>query len=167
MRDLWDDVTASFHDQDAHHLYVHPDRLAETLDRRAALRLSSISGDQPHEFRAQSADTAARSLREAEPELEKLVRSGYRTVVTWSRRGEAERAQLNLARIQAAFLDGKPAPSEPSVLFAQAGNGQRIRFRAPGRQHDLAWLRTESCRETFPCIFQHPPGCPPGSSPSK
>ena len=129
LRDLWEDVTASFHDQDAHHLYVHPDRLAETLDRRAALRLSSISGDQPHEFRAQSADTAARSLREAEPELEKLVRSGYRTIVTWARRGEAERAQLNLARVQAAFLDGKPAPSEPTVLFAHAG--LREGFLAP------------------------------------
>ena len=42
-------------------------------------------------FRAQGADTAAKSLREAEPELEKLVRSGYRTVVAWARRGEAER----------------------------------------------------------------------------
>src|SRR3954469_22582254 len=129
LRDLWEDVTTSFHDQDAHHLYVHPDRLKETLDRRASLRLSSISSDQPHEFRAQSADTAARSLREAERELEKLVRSGYRTFVTWSRRGEAERAQLNLARVQAAFLDGKPAPSEPTVLFAHAG--LREGFLAP------------------------------------
>src|SRR4051812_37648804 len=77
LRDYWDDVTASFHDKDAHHLYVKPDRLQEGLDARAAIRLSSISGDQPHEFRAQSADTAARSLREAEPELEKLVNSGY------------------------------------------------------------------------------------------
>jgi transcription-repair coupling factor (superfamily II helicase) len=129
LKDLWEDVTASFHDQDAHHLYVHPDRLAETLDRRASLRLSSISGDQPHEFRAQSADTAARSLREAEPELEKLLRSGYRTIVTWARRGEAERAQLNLARVRAAFLDGMPAPAEPVVLFAHAG--LREGFLAP------------------------------------
>jgi transcription-repair coupling factor (superfamily II helicase) len=129
LRDLWDDVTTSFHDQDAHDLYVHPDRLTERLDARAALRLSSISQDQPHEFRAQSADTAARSLREAEPELEKLVRSGYRTIVTWSRRGEAERARLNLARVQAAFLDGKPAPAEPAVLFAHAG--LREGFLAP------------------------------------
>ena len=129
LRDLWQDVTTSFHDQDAHDLYVHPDRLAETLDRRAALRLSSISQDQPHEFRAQSADTAARSLREAEPELEKLVRSGYRTIVAWSRRGEAERARLNLARVQAGFLDGQPAPAEPGVLFAHAG--LREGFLAP------------------------------------
>ena len=46
---------------------------------------------------------------------------GYRTIVTWARRGEAERAQLNLARVQAAFLDGQPAPAEPSVLFAARG----------------------------------------------
>jgi len=130
LRDYWEDVTTSFHDDDAHHLYVAPDRLAEVLDRRAALRLSSISQDQPHEFRAQSADTAARSLRDAEPELEKLVRSGYRTVVAWSRRGEAERARLNLARVQAAFLDGRPAPSEPGVLFAHAT--LREGFVAPG-----------------------------------
>ena len=148
LKDLWEDVTASFHDQDAHHLYVHPDRLAETLDRRAALRLSSISGDQPHEFRAQSADTAARSLREAEPELEKLVRSGYRTIVTWSRRGEAERAQLNLARVQAAFLDGKPAPVRAGGAVrprrparglprapAEAGGGARAQAAAPPPRH--------------------------------
>src|SRR5687768_8707509 len=129
LRDYWEDVTTSFHDEDAHHLYVNPEALDAALDERARLRLSSISSDQPHEFRAQSADTAARSLREAEPELEKLVRSGYRTIVTWARRGEAERAQLNLARVQAAFLDGRPAPSEPTVLFAHAG--LREGFLAP------------------------------------
>jgi transcription-repair coupling factor (superfamily II helicase) len=129
LRDYWDDVTTSFHDADAHHLYVSPDRLEDALERRAALRLSSISGDQPHEFRAQAADTAAKSLREAEPELEKLVRSGYRTVVAWARRGEGERAQYNLTRAQAAFLDGKPAPLEPSLLFAEAS--LREGFLAP------------------------------------
>ena len=120
LRDYWEDVTTSFHDADAHHLYVAPERLEEALGQRAALSLSSISGDQPHSFRAQAADTAARSLREAEPELEKLVRSGYRTVVAWARRGEAERAAYNLDRVRAAFLDGKPAPPEPGVSFAAA-----------------------------------------------
>jgi transcription-repair coupling factor (superfamily II helicase) len=120
LRDYWEDVTVSFHDDDAHHLYVKPDELDAALEQRAALRLSSISQDQPHEFRAQSADSAARSLRDAEPELEKLVRSGYRTFVAWARRGEAERARLNLARVQAGFLDGRPAPSEAGVLFAHA-----------------------------------------------
>ena len=120
LRDYWEDVTTSFHDADAHHLYVSPERLEEAIDARASLRLSSISGDQPHAFRAQAADTAARSLRAAEPELEKLVRSGYRTIVAWARRGEAERAAYNLDRVRAALLDGKPAPHEPGVSFAAA-----------------------------------------------
>ncbi|MEA2365928.1 MAG: hypothetical protein QOI32_1440, partial [Thermoleophilaceae bacterium] len=120
LRDYWEDVTTSFHDEDAHHLYVKPEALSAALDARARLRLSAISQDQPHEFRAQAADTAARSLKDAEPELEKLVRSGYRTFVAWSRRGEAERAQLNMARLQAAFLDGHPAPDDPSLMFAHA-----------------------------------------------
>jgi transcription-repair coupling factor (superfamily II helicase) len=92
LADYWHDVTTSFHDADAHHLYVPPERLREAIEQRSTLRLSSISGDQPHEFRAQGADTAARSLKDAEPELEKLVRSGYRTVVAWSRRGGGEGA---------------------------------------------------------------------------
>src|SRR5438045_9782426 len=74
LADLWQDVSTSFHDADAHHLYVRPDNVRAALDERAALRLSSISGDQPHQFRAQGADTAARSLREAEPEPDNLVR---------------------------------------------------------------------------------------------
>jgi transcription-repair coupling factor (superfamily II helicase) len=120
LADMWQEVTTSFHDRDAHHLYLAPDALRERLGERTGLRLSSISQDQPHEFRAQRADASARSLAEAEPELEKLVRSGYRTVVAWARRGEAERAAYNLARVRAAFLDGQ-APHEPGVSFAHAG----------------------------------------------
>jgi transcription-repair coupling factor (superfamily II helicase) len=129
LRDYWEDVTASFHDADAHHLYVPPQRLDAALEERAALRLSALSQGQPHEFRAQSAATAARSLRDAEPELEKLVRSGYRTFVAWARRGEAERARYNLARIHADFLDGRPASHEAGVTFAHAG--LREGFLAP------------------------------------
>jgi transcription-repair coupling factor (superfamily II helicase) len=120
LADYWEEVTTSFHDEDAHHLYISPDTLRTQLDERTKLRLSSISQDQPHEFRAQGADTAARSLREAEPELEKLVRSGYRTVVAWSRRGEGERAAYNLSRLRADFLNGKPPAHEPGVTFAAA-----------------------------------------------
>jgi transcription-repair coupling factor (superfamily II helicase) len=122
--DLWHDVTLSFHDKDAHHLYVDP---REELHERTALRLSALAGDQPHQFRAQGADTSAKNLREAEPELEKLVRSGYRTVVAWARKGEAERAAYNLARTRANFLDGKPP--EPGLTFAVAS--LREGFLAP------------------------------------
>ncbi|MEA2407562.1 MAG: hypothetical protein QOE69_1681, partial [Thermoleophilaceae bacterium] len=63
LRDYWEDVTTSFHDEDAHHLYVKPDALDAALEARA---------------------------------------------------------QLNMARLQAAFLDGHPAPDDPSLMFAHA-----------------------------------------------
>ena len=87
-------MTTRFHDADAHHLYVSPEELEATLATRTEVRLSAISGDQPHVFRAQAADSRRASLKEAEPELEKLVRSGYRTVVAGraARRGRARRA---------------------------------------------------------------------------
>src|SRR5437763_1522144 len=130
LADLWQDVSTSFHDQDAHHLYVAPEELTRDLDARVALSLSSLAQDQPHEFRAQGADTSAKNLREAEPELEKLVRSGYRTVVAWARKGEGERAAYNMARLRAEFLNGQPAPREPGVSFATAN--LREGFLAPG-----------------------------------
>src|SRR3954466_16333954 len=119
LADHWQDVCAAFHDDDAHHLYVKPDDISAALDARAVARLSSLSADQPSELRAQAADLAARSLREAEPELEKLVRSGYRTVVTWPRRGDGERAAYNLARLRATGIDGDRA-TQPTRDLAQA-----------------------------------------------
>src|SRR3954466_286480 len=119
LADHWQDVCAAFHDQDAHDLYVKPDDITEALDERAKIRLSSIAQDQPIEFRAQAADLAARSLKEAEPELEKLVRSDYQTVVAWPRRGDGERAAYNLARLRASWIDGD-RPTQPQLSFAQA-----------------------------------------------
>jgi transcription-repair coupling factor (superfamily II helicase) len=124
LREHWSDVTAAFADVDAHHLYVHPDSIEAALGARAQIWLSSLASDQPIELRAQAADTAARSLAEAEPELEKLVRSGYRTVVTFPRRGEGERAAYNLGRLKADWLgeglDVGATPLEPSLRFAAA-----------------------------------------------
>ncbi|HTU79685.1 MAG TPA: transcription-repair coupling factor [Solirubrobacteraceae bacterium] len=107
LGDLWSDVCAAFGDGDAHHLYVSPERIRATLARRARIWLSALSSGQAIELRAQSADTGARSLAEAEPQLEKLVRSGYRTVVAFPRRGEGERAAYNLARLKATWLGGQ------------------------------------------------------------
>jgi len=124
LRDHWSDVCAAFGDEDAHHLYVNPESIRETLSARARIWLSSHAAGQEIELRAQTADTAARSLAEAEPELEKLVRSGYRTVVAFPRRGEGERAAYNLGRLKASWLGegagaGGLAP-EPSLRFATA-----------------------------------------------
>ncbi len=119
LADHWQDVCAAFHADDAHQLYVSPDEITAALDARARVRLSSHDTDQPVEFRAQAPDLAARSLKEAEPELEKLVRSGYRTVVAWPQRSEGERAAYNLGRLKASWLgEGDPAGSENPLRFA-------------------------------------------------
>jgi transcription-repair coupling factor (superfamily II helicase) len=121
LADLWQDVTAAMHDSDAHRLYVPPADIHSELERRTAIRLSSIEGDQPVQVRAQAADTAARSLREAQPELEKLVRSGYRTLVSWPRRGSGERAAYNLGRLRPSWDGGYPSHDGPGELrFAEA-----------------------------------------------
>jgi transcription-repair coupling factor (superfamily II helicase) len=119
LTDHWSDVCAAFADTDAHHLYVSPDEVQAAVAARTRIWLSSMSSGQQIELRASAADTAARSLAEAEPELEKLVRSGYRTVVAFPRRGEGERAAYNLGRLQADWLDAEVdvarAPLEPSL----------------------------------------------------
>ncbi|HWT92358.1 MAG TPA: transcription-repair coupling factor [Solirubrobacteraceae bacterium] len=124
LKDHWQDVCTAFRDEDAKGLYVNPDAVLEQVNGRARVRLSSISGDQPVELRAQTADTAARGLKEAETELEKLVRSGYRTVVTWATKAEGERAAYNLARLRATW------DSDEKLQFRNA----RLRdgFIAPG-----------------------------------
>jgi transcription-repair coupling factor (superfamily II helicase) len=124
LTDHWTDVCAAFADEDAHHLYVSPEEVRASVDARTRIWLSSMSSGQEIELRASAADTAARSLAEAEPELEKLVRSGYRTVVAFPRRGEGERAAYNLGRLKADWLDAEvdvaKAPLEASLRFAAA-----------------------------------------------
>jgi transcription-repair coupling factor (superfamily II helicase) len=116
LTEHWQDVTAAMHADDARHLYVD---VAEPLAARTALAVSSVEADQEHSFRAQRAESAARNPNEAEAELEKLTRSGYRTVVTFERLGEAERARYNLQRLDAAILKGAP-PQEGELAFAEA-----------------------------------------------
>ncbi len=124
LSDQWTDVCAAFGDEDAHHLYVSPESIEATLSGRARIWLSAHAGGQEIELRAQSADTAARTLAEAERELEKLVRSGYRTVVAFPRRGEGERAAFNLGRLKASWLaedvDVGRQVLEPSLRFTAA-----------------------------------------------
>ncbi|ADB53647.1 transcription-repair coupling factor [Conexibacter woesei] len=129
LRDHWQDVCTAFHDTDAHDLYVAPEAVQAALGERARIHLSSIDGGQPLAFRGQAADVAARGVKEAEPELEKLVRSGYRTVVAFGRRGEGDRAAYNLGRMKVRWVDGD-APRGADLAFVEA----RLRdgFIAPG-----------------------------------
>src|SRR5690349_1498173 len=119
LADHWQDVSAAFKDRDARQLYVDADAINHALNDRAQIRLSSIDQDQPFAFRAQAADIQARSLTEAEPELEKLTRSKYRTVVAFARRGEGERAAYNLGRLNVTWLEAGEAP-DGRLIFAQA-----------------------------------------------
>src|SRR4051794_4635544 len=128
LRDNWQDVCTAFHDEDAGHLYVKPDGILAALDQRAWIRLSGLDADQPFEFRAQSAEIAARSLAAAEPELEKLTRSGYTTVVAWANRGTGERAAYNLGRLKAQW--GADAASGLRFVEARLRDG----FIAPALQ---------------------------------
>ncbi|MEX2448919.1 MAG: CarD family transcriptional regulator, partial [Solirubrobacterales bacterium] len=130
LRDHWEDATAAMHADDARHLYVD---VATPLAARAALTLRG-PGEVENEvgvaigpkaqtqgpFRAARAESPARSVKEAEGELEKLVRSGYRTVVAFDSRGEAERTRYGLDRLDARLLDGGALSPDPGLCFAEA-----------------------------------------------
>ena len=117
LRDHWEDATTAMHADDARHLYVD---VAAPLAERAALSLTGAGEDDEDAFRAARAESPARSVKEAEGELEKLVRSGYRTVVAFDSRGEAERARYGLDRLDARLLEGGRLSPDPGLAFAEA-----------------------------------------------
>jgi transcription-repair coupling factor (superfamily II helicase) len=116
LRDHWEDATTAMHADDARHLYVD---VAEPLAERAALSFTP-AGEDEAAFRAARAESPARSVKEAEAELEKQVRSGYRTVVAFDDRGEAERARYGLDRLDATLLEGGRLSPDPALTFAEA-----------------------------------------------
>jgi transcription-repair coupling factor (superfamily II helicase) len=117
LRDHWEDATTAMHADDARRLYVD---VAAPLAERAALSIGAVGEEDEDAFRAARAESPARSVKEAEAELEKLVRSGYRTVVAFDSRGEAERARYGLDRLDASLLDGGPLSPDPGLCFAEA-----------------------------------------------
>jgi transcription-repair coupling factor (superfamily II helicase) len=119
LRDHWEDATAAMHDSDARRLYVD---VSGALADRASVRISDSDAGQELSFRAQVPSSAARSIGEAEKQLESELRSGYRVVVSFEHRGEAERARYNLERLDAAFLE---EASQENPLAADAEQGSR------------------------------------------
>ena len=127
LRDHWEDVTTAMHDADARHLYVN---VAEPLAERAIVSVRGVGetgnaddGAADAEWRAQAPVSAARSISEAESQLERELRSGYRVVVAFAGRGEAERARYNLNRVDARFLEAD-VPEEAALLFAESTLGE-------------------------------------------
>jgi len=117
LRDHWEDVTTAMHDDDARRLYLD---VAEPLARRAQLALTGTGEEDREAFRATRAESPARTIAEAEGEIEKLTRSGYRVIVAFDNRGEAERARYNLDRIDAPLLDGRPPGEDPGLFLGVA-----------------------------------------------
>ncbi|MGH2905459.1 MAG: transcription-repair coupling factor [Solirubrobacterales bacterium] len=126
LGELWADVEATYRDPAGHGLYVVPGDLLDQLQKSADLRISNVSVPAgAAELRAERPHSMARSFEAAEIEVEKLLRSGYRTVIAWNRQSELERAQYNLARVRPEPLDrAERIPHQHSgewqgVFFAQ------------------------------------------------
>ncbi len=128
LRDHWEDVCAAFGDTDAHHLYVPPERDQRDARRAPRVWLSAHSlGPGDRAARAVGRHRGPLPGRSRAASSSELVRSGYRTVVAFPRRGEGERAAYNLGRLKATWLaerrtaaSGAPQPVEPALRFAAA-----------------------------------------------
>jgi len=117
LRDLSEDVEAALGKEGAAGLYVE---IQDELSSRASLRLGPPGEDPDWAVRAQRADFASRTPAEAEAELEKLARSGYRVVVAFPGQGEAERTRYALSRLDPPMLDESDPPPTGQVTFAVA-----------------------------------------------
>jgi transcription-repair coupling factor (superfamily II helicase) len=116
LADWWLDVEATLGD-DAAHLHVAPAELIPQLEKAASVTLSAHEAGQKVAVRGGTPATGARTLKEAEPELERLARNGYRVVVAFPREVEADRAAWNLVRTTALRLRER-VPDQGEVAFA-------------------------------------------------
>jgi transcription-repair coupling factor (superfamily II helicase) len=91
------------------------------VELAGAAELDPFPRGQPFSFEAQRPALAARGLAEAENELESLTRAGLRVIVAFVHRGEAQRQQSLLRKVDAELLDGAGSlPDAPGVRFAVA-----------------------------------------------
>ena len=119
--------------------YVSESAVVELLEGVTAL--DPLQGDTA--FEAQRPALAGRGIAEAEAELLGLVRSGLRVVVAFPHRGDAERTQLALRRVEATLLrPGQPLPDEAGRHLRRLAAAARRRLA--GRR---AWpsSRPSSC----------------------
>ena len=121
LRDYWEDVTASFHDEDAHHLYLKPERLDEALAAtRGAAAVGHLAGPAarvPGAGRRQRGPLAARR-RAGAGEAGALGLPHLRRLGPPRARPSAPASTWPGYRPR--FLDGQPAPAEAGVTFAHA-----------------------------------------------
>ena len=113
-RERLEEAAASHSKSARERAYVNESAVVDLLAGVSAL--DPLAGDA--QFEAQRPALAGRGISEAEAELLGLVRSGLRVVVAFPHRGDAERTQQALRRVQAALLaPGQPLPEEAGVSF--------------------------------------------------
>lgn len=119
LDELGPEIEATYGDATGGGLYVDCDELLEQLQGEAALVVANENAEEGQpQLRAEHPGSMARSFEAAEIELEKLLRSGYRVVVAWSRQSELERAGYNLARVKPRPVDEIPTSFDrPGVFF--------------------------------------------------
>lgn len=110
------EVGSAIHEDDVARLYTPPEELLGALAKRTVVTFELVAEGAP-ELRGQAPDAMAQTLSEAEGQLEQLLRSGYRVVITWPNRGEGERAAFNFARVKHRWIE-EQAGQEREVQFA-------------------------------------------------
>lgn len=118
LADWWIDVEAALGDE-ARLLHEAPETLTAALAESAAASISALDSGQEHSLRGGEPALASKTLKDAEPELERLVRDGYRVVVAFPRGGDADRAAWNLVRLRAERL-GEGDLDGAGLTFASA-----------------------------------------------
>lgn len=124
LADWWEDVLALHGETDAAALHISPEELTEALGKAGTISLSALDSGQEVALRGGAPDTGARTIKEAEPHVERLIRDGYRTVVAFPREGDADRAAWNFLRISPSRLEeGLPDEGAAAIAIADLREG--------------------------------------------
>jgi transcription-repair coupling factor (superfamily II helicase) len=90
----------------------------DALPLETAAALDPFPHSQPHRFEAQRPAIAARGLAEAETELAGMLRQGRRVLVAFPHRGEAQRTERLLRRVEADVVEEElPLPEDQVLRF--------------------------------------------------
>ena len=134
LDELWSDVEATYHDATGHGLYVRPTNCSNRSNAGAArLTISNLTGRAAAaaELRAEHPASMARSFEAAEIEVEKLQRSGYRTIIAWSRKSSSSARSTTspASRRATARRVGRASASGTGVFFTRSRRCARASSR--------------------------------------
>jgi transcription-repair coupling factor (superfamily II helicase) len=90
----------------------------DPLSLEGAAELDPLPRAQPHRFEAQRPAVAARGLAEAETELAGMLRQGRRVFVAFPHKGEAQRTERLLRKVEAEVVEEeRPLPEGAALRF--------------------------------------------------